>query len=77
MNEDFIYYHPVLSFVATLVVGGGILFAIGYFGSRQSCAETWADSGMPSRYSLIAGCQVQKNGKWIPDSAFRVTETSN
>ena len=36
------------------------------------CHSEWADSGIESDWSMVAGCRVNFEGKWIPADRFRV-----
>lgn len=42
-----------------------------YAAFAHSCSERWADSGLRSEFRFSAGCMVQKDGRWLPESALR------
>jgi hypothetical protein len=50
-----------------LLVFLGFFVGANYLVIRPSCYAETADIGMPARYSLMGGCQVQlSDGRWIP-----------
>lgn len=51
---------------------GVIVVAAGYGLGSVLCAQSLRDSGHPYRYKLLAGCQVQDRGRWIPVENWRV-----
>lgn len=70
--------HRQAETMAYVAVIGGLLVllsaAAGLAVAARSyqCHSAWADSGMPARYKLRAGCQVQrKDGTWVPSGAIR------
>lgn len=38
---------------------------------RISCHVRWSGSGYDTEYSLLGGCRVQIDGKWMPEDAIR------
>lgn len=59
----------ILSFCAiTILATIGAVAWISY----ESCLHAWADSGMPVRWAILSGCQVQrKDGTWVPSTAIK------
>ncbi len=51
----------------------GVLLAICLFVSSWVCNATWNESGYASKYGIVSGCRVQKDGRWIPEERFRET----
>lgn len=37
-----------------------------------SCGQRWVDS--EHRYSFLGGCQVKKDGKWVPEDRVRAVQ---
>lgn len=61
---------------AGFVVAVGLIAAaalgLSYGIDSYICRDTWRDSGMPSRYRIGGGCQVQrKDGTWVPANMVR------
>lgn len=57
-----------------LAIGLAVVFAfilIASIPDRISCHATWSESGHKSTYSIMSGCRVEVNGKWIPSDAVR------
>jgi hypothetical protein len=62
-----------LRFWFTLVGAILAIFVVIFMLARFMCFETWRDSGMPVRFSPMAGCQVMRsNGTWVPTDALKV-----
>jgi hypothetical protein len=38
------------------------------------CNARWEDSGYKVSYSAMGGCKVNKDGKWLPETAIRSIE---
>lgn len=60
----------VILFVVFVIGFAAICFSI----ASWTCGNRWEDSGMPSRWKFGSGCQVQYQGKWIPENRYRVVE---
>lgn len=61
----------VIGITTIIVLLSMIPFAIFVVGP-WTCEQRWAASGMASRYTVGAGCKVQrKDGTWVPDSMVR------
>jgi hypothetical protein len=58
----------VFVLLVTLIFGAANLLV------GASCDAQWKDSGMQHRYSFFGGCQVKRNGVWIPAGNYRDTE---
>ena len=50
----------------------GISVVVTYPFNVRSCRETWARSGMDSRFGIWEGCQIQlPDGTWVPAASYR------
>ncbi len=63
----------------TIIVLGIIGFCAGItaidFGwNSYKCSSKWEGSQLKTHWGPISGCRIQKDGYWVPDSAFRATE---
>ena len=60
------------------LIGAVVLF---FFGTmvwpevaKDRCLARWKESGLSARYeSEWAGCMVQINGRWIPESNVKIS----
>lgn len=60
-----------LTVIAFVVIFGAVIMKLGEY----VCEQSWRDSGMPYRYKMFSGCQVQpRDGVWIPASKYRETD---
>ena len=48
----------------------GIISVIFFTIAPPSCYAQWKDSGMEVRWSMMGGCQLKTEGRWITDDAF-------
>lgn len=67
MNSDFL----IELFVSlTILVATGL---IAWWAMDVNCTQKWKDTGYESKYELLAGCKVRKEGatNWFPASNLR------
>ena len=69
MASDVMFWvYATLALLGALALSFVIAASASYFG----CFGQWSDSGMPVRWKVIGGCQVQRaDGTWIPTNALR------
>ena len=48
------------------LIFGALILVVSY-----QCQREWERSGMAVEFRLLAGCQVQHNGHWIPATSYR------
>lgn len=61
----------VLAVIACVVAFVAVVILISYPIDALSCKREWEDSGMHSRYSFLADCQVEvAPGHWIPAKSY-------
>jgi len=48
-----------------------LLFSGAAYLDYVGCHSKWRDSGMPVRWGLISGCQIQVDKRWIPAENYR------
>lgn len=63
--EDFGLQLLALAIIAAILIGGAIGLDAG------GCNASWKDSGMPLRWTVMGGCQLQVHGAWIPADNYR------
>lgn len=59
-----------------LLVLFGLLVVAALLGCRYGfrywqCSDVGAESNKPTKYSVISGCYVQVDGKWLPAERWR------
>lgn len=54
---------------------GAIALVVIIFGALVSdsyqCSAQWENSGFSSKWGVMSGCQINKDGHWIPATAYR------
>lgn len=53
----------VLAFISLLSLASWVIRA-------HECRAHWDQSGMTSRWSIMGGCQLHQDGRWIPERNF-------
>ena len=56
---------------AVVVVAGALIVAVPLLILQYKCQVRWERSGMASEFRLFGGCQVQHEGRWIPETNYR------
>lgn len=65
------YFKDSLAISIIVLVAAVIIIAFYYFIARFSCHQRWKDAGLESRFTLLGGCQLQIDGRWIPAENYR------
>jgi hypothetical protein len=56
--------------IVLVIVGLYFAFQIGSSVMSYFCTSHWPDDA--TRWSVAAGCQVQVDGRWVPENSVRV-----
>lgn len=55
------------------IVAFAVLFLVMMFQPMIACDRMWTDSNIEHRFVFFGGgCQLNIDGSWVPDSAYRV-----
>ena len=54
--------------------GFAALFTLEAAANEYSCTKTWNMSNTPSQYSIMTGCMIKIDDKWIPAKNYREFE---
>jgi hypothetical protein len=64
--SDFIRSHAIAVFIFTAVLVTILGFYLGVFLIHTECTTITARLGVESRWSMMGGCEVYNNSRWIP-----------
>lgn len=58
----------VVAFLTACVGFGAVVLAL----DGRSCLTRWESSGLPVKWSVFGGCQVETTpGRWLPEKVLR------
>ena len=63
--DDFI--GGMIAFVIVITIGFGLVTC----SENVQCHAAWKNSGYETSYGPFKGCQVHKDGRWLPSDAVR------
>jgi hypothetical protein len=66
--------HDIIYMLCTMFFCLTTLVVLDIAVSEISCAKTWNMSNTPSQYSVMTGCMIKIDDKWIPARNYREFE---
>jgi hypothetical protein len=64
------HIYAILTFL--FMIAATVVF--GFAMDERSCTVTWNMSNTPSQYSVMTGCMIKIDDKWIPARNYREFE---
>lgn len=68
-------WFPLVSLALFVAVPVAVVLSLLVGIDTLQCRARWGDSGVPSSWGPLKGCQVQlPSGRWVPDDRVRETD---
>lgn len=48
-----------------------LFVVVPFFWSSRRCADVQEETGVSTKWSILSGCYVQLDGKWVPEERWR------
>ncbi len=68
------YKHGEIYMIIACLFGFASLFTLEAALNEYSCTKTWNMSNTPSHYTMMTGCMIKIDDKWIPAKNYREFE---
>ncbi len=68
------YKHNLIYMILACLFGLASLVTLEAALNEYSCTKTWDMSNTPSHYTIMTGCMIKIDDKWIPARNYREFE---
>lgn len=68
------YHNEGIYMICAMFFGMATLVTLEIAIDEYSCAKTWNMSNTPSQYTVVTGCMIKIDDKWVPAKNYREFE---